>query len=421
MYTYRDAITPFPESPMHVLFVHKNFPAQFGHIASHLVHQHGHACTFVSEKEPGRHNGIEKVQYTVRGAARRQTHYCARTFENGVWHAGGVYEALKPLRQSLRPDLIVGHSGFGSTLFLPELFPGTPIINYFEYFYHRHGADVGFRPDFPTSQANRLRIHARNAMIMLDLEACRAGYSPTHFQRDLLPQPYHAKVRVLHDGVPTDYWCPQPVEDLTLDGLMIGPEQPVIMYVSRGFEVMRGFDIFMKAARLICEAHPTVVFLVIGTDRVCYGGDLKHIAEQSFMEHVLAQDEYDLSRIRFLGRVAPRLLTQILSRSDLHIYLTVPFVLSWSVLDAMACGCTMLASDTAPVREVIRHNENGLLVDFFDVEALATTALEVLKDPASYRNHLGRAARRTIEERYSMEVIMPQMVRFYESVANGGE
>ena len=405
---------------MHVLFVHKNFPAQFGHIASHLIHQCGHTCTFVSEKEPGQHNGIEKLQYKTRGGATRQTHYSARTFENSVWHAAGVYEALKPLQQRRPPDLIVGHSGFGSTLFLPELFPQTPIINYFEYFYHRTGSDLDFRPDFPTSKANLLRSHARNAMIMLDLEACRAGYAPTYFQRDLLPEPYRPKVRVLHDGVPTDFWRPQSVETLTLDGLDIGPAQPVVTYVSRGFETMRGFDIFMKAARLICDADPNVLVLVIGTDRVCYGGDLRHIAEASFKDHVLNQDRYDLSRIRFLGRVAPRLLAQILARSDLHIYLTVPFVLSWSLLDAMACGCTVLASDTAPVREVIHHEHNGLLFDFFDVEALAASALEVLKDPAAYRARLGRAARQTIEERYSMEIIMPQMVQFYESVANGG-
>ena len=162
-----------------------------------------------------------------------------------------------------------------------------------------------------------------------------------------------------------------------------------------------------------------MIFIVVGTDRVCYGGDLHHIAEQSFKEHVLAQDEYDLGRIRFLGRVEPHLLAQILSRSDLHIYLTVPFVLSWSLLDAMACGCTVLASDTAPVREVIRHNHNGLLCDFFDVDALTATALEVLKDPAAYRAQLGRAACQTVEERYSTEVILPQMVQFFEAVANG--
>ena len=404
---------------MHVLFVHKNFPAQFGHIAAHLIQACGHRCTFVSEKEPGRDNGIDKVQYTVGGGATQKTHYSARTFENGVWHAAGVYEALKPLRQDLRPDLIVGHSGFGSTLFLPELFSKAPILNYFEYYYHPRGADLGFRPDFPASEASLLRSRARNAMILLDLETCRAGYSPTHYQRNLLPEPYRHKVRVLHDGVPTDVWRPYPAQEQALDALEIGPQHRVVTYVSRGFESMRGFDIFMKVAGRLCAANPDVIVLVIGSDRVCYGGDLRYIAEKSFKEHVLNQGDYDLDRIRFLGRVAPRRLAQILSRSDLHIYLTIPFVLSWSLLNAMACGCTVLGSDTAPVREVIRHNHNGLLGDFFDVEGLAATALEVLKDPAAYRNSLGRAARRLIEEHYSMAVLMPQMVQFYEAVANG--
>ena len=404
---------------MHVAFVHKNFPAQFGHIAAHLVEQRGCSCTFVSEKAPGRAGGIDKVQYKTKGGATSTTHFCARTFENGIWHASGVYDALKPLRENLQPDLIVGHSGFGSTLFLPALFPNTPIINYFEYYYRQQGGDLGFRPDFPASQANLLRSHARNAMILLDLETCRAGYSPTQFQKSLLPEAYQHKVRILHDGIPTHFWRPRPVENLSINGLAVDPGQCVVTYAARGFESMRGFDIFMKVARRICEARPDVTVLVAGTDRVCYGGDLAYIAEKSFKDHVLAQDDYDLDRIHFLGRVEPAVLAQMLSRSDLHIYLTVPFVLSWSILDAMACGCTVLASDTAPVREVIRHHDNGLLADFFDVDELTTTALDVLADPAAYRESLGRAARRTIEERYSMSVIMPQMVRFYESVANG--
>ncbi|MFQ5569898.1 MAG: glycosyltransferase [Rhodothermales bacterium] len=404
---------------MHVLYVHRNFPAQFGHIAGYLVQKQGYRCTFVSETAPGHVNGIDKVQYKTRGGATKRTHYCARTFENGIWHAAGVYEALKPLHRHLQPDLIVGHSGFGSTLFLPELFPGTPIINHFEYYYRNQGTDLGFRPEFPVSEANVLRSHARNAMILLDLEACQAGYSPTTFQWSLLPETYKHKVRILHDGVPTDFWRPQPVQELRINDLEIGPEQRVITYVSRGFESMRGFDIFMKVAKLVCDADPNVTVLVVGTDRVCYGGDLHHIKEKSFKEYVLKQDDYDLSRIHFLGRVKPRLLAQMLSRSDVHIYLTVPFVLSWSLLDAMACGCTILASDTAPVREVIRHDDNGLLRDFFDVDGFATTALDVLRDPQACRDRYGRAARRTIEEHFSTEVIMLRMISFYEDVVNG--
>jgi len=402
---------------MHVLFVHKNFPAQFGHIAGYLIKEHGYKCTFVSEAPPGRVNGIYKVQYKTTGGATKQTHYCARTFENGVWHAAGVYEALKPLHKNIRPDLIVGHSGFGSTVFLQELFPGVPIINYFEYYYHAHGADLDFRTDFPLSEANLLRSYTRNAMILLDLETCRAGYTPTQYQWQLLPSAYKDKLRIIHDGVPTDIWHPQSIKELTINDLEITSEQRIVTYVSRGFESMRGFDVFMRIAKEICDNNPDVYFLVVGTDRVCYGGDLNHIEEESFREHVLKQDHYDLNRIRFLGRVEPRLLSRLLSRSDLHIYLTVPFVLSWSCLDAMACGCTVLASDTAPVREVIHHQKNGLLCDFFDVEGFVQNALEVLGDPAAYRDLYGRQARSTIMQSYSTEVILPRMVAFYEEIA----
>src|SRR5262249_51798058 len=167
---------------MHVLFVHQNFPAQFGHIARHLVKERGWTCSFASQTPPGEVEGIRRIHYSPVGGARATTHYCSRTFENGIAHAHGVFEACKA-QPDLRPDLIVGHSGFGSTLFLPELFPGVPIVNYFEYFYHPRGSDMDFRSDLPLpSELDFLRVRARNAMILLDLHNCKAGYVPTRFQ-----------------------------------------------------------------------------------------------------------------------------------------------------------------------------------------------------------------------------------------------
>lgn len=405
---------------MHVLFVHKNFPAQFGHIAARLVRDHGYKCTYVSEKPAGRSSGVTRLQYTPRGGATAQTHYFARTFENAVAHSHGVYEALKPYKKRLHPDLIVGHSGFGSTLFLPDLFPGVPLINFFEYYYRAQHADADFRPDFQMSTQDRLRVRTRNAMILLDLQQCAAGYTPTHFQKQRFPKQYHPKIEVIFDGVPTDFWYRRPVETLKVGTLEIGPDQRVVTYVSRGKEAMRGFDLFMKIAKRLTDTDPNVVVLVVGSDRVCYGGDLKYIQEKSFKDHVLKQDTYNLDRIRMLGRLAPEVLVQLLSRSDLHIYLTVPFVLSWSVLDAMACGCTLLCSDTAPVREVIRHNVNGLLCDFFDVDGFVAQAQAVLADPEGHRKRLGRQAVDTVAQTYSLDVTLPQMVRLYETVVNRG-
>ena len=398
---------------MHVLYVHQNFPAQFGHIAGYLIKEHGWKCTFVSQTEPATVAGIRKVRYEPVGGATRQTHYFSRTFENAVGHAHGVYQALKPMKDTVRPDIIVGHSGFGSTLFLPELWPDVPIVNHFEYFYRVRDSDMDFRSEWPTPEEDVLRSRARNAMILLDLENCTAGYSPTLYQHSLLPEAYREKIRVIHDGVDTSFWRRRQVSGDLIDGLEIPPETRIVTYVSRGMESMRGFDIFMKVAKRTYETYPDVVFLVVASDRVAYGGDLKHIPHQSFKEFVLEQDNYDLERIRFLGNQQPDTLAQILTLSDLHIYLTVPFVLSWSVLDAMACGCVVLGSDTAPVREVISDGRNGLLRGFHDVEGLAEAAVEVLKDPAAHRE-LGAAARRTVEERYSLDTVLPQMLELYE-------
>ncbi len=174
-------------------------------------------------------------------------------------------------------------------------------------------------------------------------------------------------------------------------GRTIAPSTRIVTYVSRGFESMRGFDIFMHAAKRVYREFPDVLFVVVGSDRICYGGDLKYIRHPTFREHVMAQDDYDPSKFVFTGQVSPVELVDLLSLSDLHIYLTVPFVLSWSLLNALACGCTVLASNTAPVVEVVTDGVNGLLADFFDVEGLAEKALAVLRDPPAYRE-LGERA-----------------------------
>jgi glycosyltransferase involved in cell wall biosynthesis len=398
---------------MHILFVHPNFPAQFGHFGLYLAQHHGHRCTFVSEKSSARDGALEWIQYRLQGGATRQNHYCSRTFENAVWHSHAVYEALQA-RPDLRPDLVVGHSGFGSTLFLRELY-GGPIINYFEYFYHPTNSDMDFRPDFPCSEWDRLRARARNAMLLLDLDNCDLGYSPTHWQRDRLPPLFHDKVRVIFDGIDTRLWRPDRAvrQERRLGNLTFPEGTRLVTYASRGMESMRGFDIFMRMAKKLCHRRPDVLFLIAGEDRVCYGGDEKVTGSKSFKEWVLSRDDYDLSRFVFLGLLPPAALARLFALSDLHVYLTVPFVLSWSVLNALACGATVLASSTAPVREVIAHGGNGLLADFFDVEGLAEVANRVLEAPAEYR-HLGAAGVEMIQDRYSLEVCLPQMWRLYE-------
>jgi glycosyltransferase involved in cell wall biosynthesis len=399
---------------MHVLFVHQNFPAQFGHIADHLIKRHGFRCTFVTERRSGKVGEIECVQYKTDGGATKHNHYCTRTFENATRHAMAVYEAVKA-RPDLKPDLIVAHSGFGSTLFLRELFQDTPIINYFEYFYRTKMSDMDFRKEFPPQPLDYLRARARNAMVLLDLDNCDAGYCPTDYQRSLFPKEFQPKLRTIFDGVDTAIWKPMPNLPREVNGYTVPDGMKVITYATRGMESMRGFDIFMRAAKKICDRRKDVIFLIAGQDRICYGGDERFTGGKSFKDWVMSKDSYDQSRFVFLGLIPPAELAKLFNITDVHIYLTVPFVLSWSLLNALACGSTILASDTPPVREMITNGVNGVLFDFFNVDALAELANQLLDRREEYRT-LGKQGAAIIREKYSIDVCLPKMVELYETV-----
>src|SRR5947209_484359 len=285
---------------MHVLYVHQNFPAQFGHIASHLVQKLGWKCSFVSETPAGTVGGVEKIQYKLGGGATKQNNFCSRTFENTVWHCEAVYKAMKA-RPDIKPDLIVGHSGFGSTLFLRELYPDVPCINFFEYYYEPHGpeSDMDFRRDlgWHIPEEKYLRSRCRNAMILLDLQNCDAAYAPTNFQRTRFPNEYLDKLQVIFDGVDRSVYhgfnetLRPPLltrGPRTIAGVNVPANTRIVTYVSRGFESMRGFDIFMRSAKRIAEQFPDVIFIVVGTDRIAYGGDEGYIqGHKTFREWVM--------------------------------------------------------------------------------------------------------------------------------------
>lgn len=402
---------------MRILFVHQNFPAQFGPVASRLAVAPGFQCYFACKSGSSSIGGVEHIIYQPTGGATARTHYYSRTFENVTWQSQALYAALKA-RPDVQPDLIVAHSGFVSTLPLRELYPAALVINYFEYFYHVRNSDMDFRKDMPITEEDRIRARFRNAALLLDLEACDAGYSPTQWQRQRFPAAYRDKIRVIFDGIDTDLWKPRGRTPRSAGRITVPEHVKLVTYVARGFESMRGFDIFMRFAKVLYSRRSDVRFLVVGRDRVHYGGDLIRTNGKSFKQWVLAQDEYDRSKFVFADPVPADVLAAIFSISDLHVYLTVPFVLSWSLLNALACGTTVLASNTAPVREVIQHEANGLLADFFDVEGLADQACRVLDDPAAFAP-LGRIGREGILEKYSLDVCLPQLQRFYETTASG--
>jgi glycosyltransferase involved in cell wall biosynthesis len=326
-----------------------------------------------------------------------------------------VHDAIRS-NPRLRPDLVVAHGGRGApSLFLREVID-CPIVIYCEYYFANQRRDISYRIDLPPAEPAPFFPRCINAPTLVTLVDCDAGYSATTWQKQSFPSRFHPKIEVHFDGIDTNLYRPGPAPR-QIGTATIPPGTRIVTFVSRGLESIRGFDLFMKVAQRIARERADVLFVVVGGEEIHYGWDKLHTGAPSFKQWVMSRDDYDLSRFLFLGRILPERLADILRLSDLHIYLTAPFVLSWSMLDAMASGCVVLASDVPPVREVIEPGRNGLVEPLFDVERLTETALRVLTDPAAFAP-LGRAARQTIEEKYSLDVCIPPLGDFFERVVN---
>lgn len=392
---------------MNILFVHKNFPGQFGPALAYL-RSRGVRCWHVNERVEGHVNGVDCIRYRVQGGATGRNHLSSRSFENAVWHADAIRDAVERA-QIPKPDRIVGHSGFGSTLYLRELFD-APTINLFEYYYRLTGADMDFRPELAPTIAEKQRAVTRNAMILLDLDNCDAGYSPTHWQRSLFPKAFRDQIDVVHDGIDTRLWS----GDGDVAKLNLGPSTKVVTYVARSFEPQRGFDIFVRMATRIAAERNDVAFVCVGDPaRAGYGAYPNGCSPSEYVAGLMNAKGVPRDRFRFVGAVPPTTLAAIFRRSDLHVYLTVPFVPSWSLLNAMSTGTVVLASDVDPVTELVEDGVTGLTRNFFDIDGLAKAATHVLADPAKFRP-IGRAAAEQIKERYSVEVCGPKLERLFE-------
>jgi glycosyltransferase involved in cell wall biosynthesis len=310
--------------------------------------------------------------------------------------------------------LVVGHTSYGTMLYLKNLY-SCPFIGYFEMLPGPFWSEgLTLRKEYPATENVRLFNATYHALTYLHLHAVNAAYTPTCWQLGTAPPELQAKIRVIFDGIDTEYFQKRPVRrPAEFRGLTIGETTRVVTYVSRGLESIRGFDIFMKVAGRICRERSDVLILVAGEERTNYGHELHHIQAKTFKEHVLSQDDYDLNRIHFLGRIPTDELARLYNLSDLHLYLTVPYVLSWSLVQAMASECTILGSATAPVLEFIDDGVHGLLADFYDIDGLTRLALNVLHDPAEHRR-LGQAARARVLERYEKGLCIRRLVEFFE-------
>jgi len=385
---------------MQVLFIHQNFPGQFRHIAAHLAQQPGVQVLAIGREQAPGLPGVRLLRYKPHRAASPHTHPYARSFEDAILHGQQVLRLLLDLKaKGYRPDVIVAHPGWGETLYAKEAFPNARLILFCEYYYQTQGADAGFDPEFPLDLNGAASIRSRNALHLLNLENCDLGITPTHWQHSLHPAAYRGKIQVIHEGIDTANLGPDPTATLQLpNGQVLKAGEPILTYVARNLEPYRGFHSFMRALPEILKQHPTCQVVIVGGDDVSYGSQPKDAP--NWRSKLLAENPMDLSRVHFLGKVPYATYMKVLQVSAVHVYLTYPFVLSWSLLEAMASGCLIVGSDTAPVREVIRDKESGMLVDFFNAEEIAERVLHGLAEPEAFKGL--RKAAYTEAQHYSI-------------------
>ena len=403
---------------MKILFIHQNFPGQYKHLARHLGAMPGNQVVFITQREEGSLPGVGKIVYRPGRKVADGLHPYLHDAEAGVINAQHVArEALRLKEAGFVPDVVLGHNGWGEPWYIKEVWPDVPLIGYFEFFYRLHGADVGFEPGPPVGFDVGPRLRTKNIGNLLGLEAVDFGQCPTQWQKSLYPPEYQSKLHLVHEGVDTDALRPDPLARLALrDG---GPEwtcaDEIVTYVSRNLEPHRGFPSFMRSLPRILAERPRAQVLVVGADGVSYGPPTP--GGNSLRGMMLAElgDSLDLSRVHFLGQVPYSSFVRILQISSAHVYLTYPFVLSWSMLEAMSIGCLVVGSATAPVQEVIRDGENGLLVDMFSPARIAERVIEALADKPRFAP-LREAARRTIVERYDLRrICLPAQLKLLET------
>lgn len=385
---------------MKLLFVHQNMPGQYREIVQWLVKSGQHEIAFLTQRRnPPRFDGVHTTIYKPHRVPGKEAYGLSRVWEQATGAGFGAAMAARKLErdEGFRPDVIVGHVGWGELTFFKQVWPDVPIIGYFEYYYNLQGGLLGFDPDAPVSDHAPFLMQARNAVPLANIETVDLGQCPTLWQRDRFPTSFHDRMYVCHDGIRTDKLVPNAQASLSLGRLdqPLTSQDEVITYVARNLETTRGFHILMRALPKIQRALPQARVLVIGGNDVSYGnkGDHPGGLRQKMEEEVGA--DIDWTRLHFPGQIPYPEFQKLVQLSRCHIYLTMPFVLSWSLMEAMAMQAMIVASDVLPVREVITPGETGLLVDFHDPDALAQQVIDVVADPAAYA-HLGPAARRHI-------------------------
>ena len=413
---------------MRVLFLHQNFPGQFKHLAPALAARGDEVVAVTLQRVPqATWRGVKLISYQPGRGSTPGIHPWLVDFETKTIRAEACFRACLMLRaEGFEPDLVIAHPGWGESLFVKEVWPRTRLAIYCEFHYAPAGGDVGFDPEFPPPdpEGDACRLRLKNVNNLLHFGIADAGLSPTHWQASTFPESFRERIVVIHDGIDTETIRPDPQVRLTLRAgghdLVLTRDDELVTFVNRNLEPYRGYHVFMRALPALLAARPQARVLIVGGDDVSYGA---RPADGSRWKDIFVEEvreripPADWSRVHFLGHVPYQTFIPLLQLSTVHVYLTYPFVLSWSLLEAMSAGCAIVASDTTPVREVIRHDVTGRLVDFFDAPALAVQIADLLRDPAT-RARLGATARTLAVAQYDLRKnCLPRQLAWVDAMA----
>ncbi len=408
---------------MRVLFVHQNFPAQFKFLAPALAQdpQNEVVAMTMRADAPATWQGIRFVSYAAKRGSTPKIHPWVGDIETKVIRGEAAFYAAQQIKKSgFNPDVIIAHCGWGESLFLKDVWPNAKLAIYSEFYYHAQGADVAFDPEFPSAIAEECRIRVKNLNNLLHFEVADAGISPTYWQASTFPQAFRDKITVIHDGIDTQAIKPNAHVTMRFKHqqgeVSLSKQDQVITFVARNLEPYRGYHVFMRALPQILRDNPQAKVLIIGGDGVSYG---KEAPEGKTWKNIFLSEvceQLDMSRVFFLGQVPYPQFIALLQLSRVHIYLTYPYVLSWSLLESMSAGCTIVASNTPPLKEAIIEGETGRLVDFFDGVGLARVVNELLND-REQAERLSRNARVFAQQNYDLQsVCLPKQLAWVKGL-----
>jgi len=405
---------------MRVLFVHHQCPGQYPHLARHLVAR-GHTVRFLTQTVGAKIPGVAVTVYTVESPAPSQTHPYTPEIDRLLRVGTAAAEAGERLRgDGFVPDLIVGHNGFGELLFLRDVWPGVPVLGNCEFYYRASGADVGFDPEFDSIFNSPAALRVRNLPALFAADTLDWAHVATHWQKSLHPESLQARMTVVHEGIDTRLHRPDDSATFRLpNGRVLDAKDTVVTYVARNLEPYRGFHTFMRSLPAVLRRCPDAEVVIVGGDGVSYGAP--PAPGRSFREELVAQlgKRLDGTRVHFTGQIPNAAYRRLLQVSSAHVYLTVPFVLGWSCLEAMASGCLLIGSRTPPVEEVIEDGVNGLLVDMLAPDDIAEQIVGALRRRKTLAP-LRAAARATVLNRYDLKTrALPRWDTLLEDLVAG--